>query len=218
MMDSRLQKEGRMELAIKALNNDQIKSVRAAAKAYNVPPSTLKHRIRGRVSRVDSTPNCQNLTSIEESVLLNWIISADERGLPPQYSTVRHMASILSQKQIGVNWVNRFIQRHDEVKARYSRRYDHQRALCEDPKIIQGWFNLVHNIIAKYGILEQDIYNFDETGFSMGMTSTSKVCLYQFFFFFCLLPVLIYNSLFFRSLPLKLQAAQKLYNQEIEIG
>ena len=29
---------------------------------------------------------------------------------------------------------------------------------------------------AKYGIVEQDIYNFDETGFSIGMTSTAKVC------------------------------------------
>lgn len=85
------------------------------------------------------------------------------------------MASILSQKPVGVNWVNRFIKRHDEIKTRYSRRYDHQRAVCEDPKIIQEWFNLVHNTIAKYGILEQDIYNFDETGFAMGMTSTTKV-------------------------------------------
>ena len=61
MMDSRLQKEGRMELAIKALNNDQIKSVQAAAKAYNVPPSTLKHHIHSHISHVDSTPNCQSM-------------------------------------------------------------------------------------------------------------------------------------------------------------
>ena len=38
------------------------------------------------------------------------------------------------------------------------------------------WFQLVQNTIAKYGIVEQDIYNFDETGFSVGMTSTAKVC------------------------------------------
>jgi hypothetical protein len=34
---------------------------------------------------------------------------------------------------------------------------------------------LVKNIIAKYGIEEQDIYNFDETGFQMGVISTIKV-------------------------------------------
>ncbi|KKA23088.1 hypothetical protein T310_2814 [Rasamsonia emersonii CBS 393.64] len=51
----------------------------------------------------------------------------------------------------------------------------HQRALCEDPKIINEWFQVVHNTIAKYGIAEQDIYNFDETSFMMGMISTAKV-------------------------------------------
>ena len=47
--------------------------------------------------------------------------------------------------------------------------------MCEDPVQIQGWFRLVQNIVAKYGILQEDIYNFDETGFSMGVISTSKV-------------------------------------------
>jgi hypothetical protein len=33
----------------------------------------------------------------------------------------------------------------------------------------------VENTIAKYGIRSDDIYNFDETGFMMGMISTRKV-------------------------------------------
>ena len=173
--DSAVQKEGRIILAIESFKKGQIKSIQSAAKAYNVSYTTLKYRIHGRASRVDSTPNGRKLNTTEESVLINWIISADQRGLPPRHNTVQHMASILSQKPVGVNWVNRFIKRHDEIKTRYSRRYDHQRAVCEDPKIIQEWFNLVHNTIAKYGILEQDIYNFDETGFAMGITSTTKV-------------------------------------------
>jgi DDE superfamily endonuclease. len=50
-----------------------------------------------------------------------------------------------------------------------------QRALCEDPKLIQAWFDQYCAIIAEYGIDDDDIYNFDETGFAMGITSTSKV-------------------------------------------
>ena len=34
---------------------------------------------------------------------------------------------------------------------------------------------LVRNIIAKYGIINLDIYNFDETRFLMGMLSHAKV-------------------------------------------
>ena len=55
------------------------------------------------------------------------------------------------------------------------RRYNYQRAKYEDPKIIGDWFTLVRNMIAKYGILDNDIYNFDETGFMMGIISTGIV-------------------------------------------
>jgi hypothetical protein len=30
-------------------------------------------------------------------------------------------------------------------------------------------------VVAKYGILEQDIYNFNEAGFTMGVIATTKV-------------------------------------------
>jgi hypothetical protein len=33
----------------------------------------------------------------------------------------------------------------------------------------------VQNIIAKHGILNEDIYNFNETGFQMGVIAAAKV-------------------------------------------
>jgi hypothetical protein len=41
--------------------------------------------------------------------------------------------------------------------------------------LIGLWFKLVEDTIAKYGVTEEDIFNFDETGFQMGVISTSKV-------------------------------------------
>ncbi|KKA21370.1 hypothetical protein T310_4620 [Rasamsonia emersonii CBS 393.64] len=38
-----------------------------------------------------------------------------------------------------------------------------------------AWFQQVYNTIEKYGILEQDIYNIDETGFQIGVILTVKV-------------------------------------------
>lgn len=55
------------------------------------------------------------------------------------------------------------------------RRYDYKRALCEDPDAINTWFQLVRNVVAKYSIVEADIYNFDKTGFMIGVISTGKV-------------------------------------------
>ncbi|KAL1954570.1 hypothetical protein VTO42DRAFT_1045 [Malbranchea cinnamomea] len=75
---------------------------------------------------------------------------------------------------VGQNWVRNFANRHEELK-KFSRKYDYQRALCEDPEVTRGWFKLVQNTIAKYGILPDDIYNFDETGFQMGVIATTRV-------------------------------------------
>jgi hypothetical protein len=58
---------------------------------------------------------------------------------------------------------------------RYQRKYSYQRAACEDPRNIGSWFELVQMTILEYGILDNDIYNFDETGFQMGVISTAKV-------------------------------------------
>jgi hypothetical protein len=92
---------------------------------------------------------------------------------------VREMANILlaerCQQTVGEKWVYNFVNRHDEVKARFSRRYNYERAKCEDPKVIQEWFECIQRTIMQYGILPEDIYNFDETGFAMGLISTTKV-------------------------------------------
>jgi len=76
---------------------------------------------------------------------------------------------------VGKNWTSNFINRRTELKTKFSRKYDYKRALCEDLVIIGDWFKLVRNMVAKYGILEEDIYNFDEAGFMIGVIATAKV-------------------------------------------
>ena len=76
---------------------------------------------------------------------------------------------------IGDKWVYNFIKCQDILKSRFSRRYNYQRAKCEDPKIIQEWFNSVQIIMMQHGIAYEDIYNFDETGYAMGLVATAKV-------------------------------------------
>jgi hypothetical protein len=49
------------------------------------------------------------------------------------------------------------------------------RALCEDPVLIRNWFQVVEETKAKYGICNDDIYNFDEAGFMIGKITTQLV-------------------------------------------
>ena len=106
----------------------------------------------------------------------------DTRGAPPRQSHVRDMANLLLTEQgstphqtVGTKWIYNFIQRTPELKTRLSRRYDYQRTQNEDINQIQGWFTLVSNTIAKYSIHSDDRYNFDETGFAMGMIAATRV-------------------------------------------
>ena len=173
-------KETRIQMALNAYKNSQYESLQKAASAYDVPRTTLRRRIAGIASRAEQPANCQKLSNTEESTLSKWILDMDKRGLPLQLSTVRHLAQLLVTARlpsttIGENWVNRYVQRHPELKSKYTRKYDYQRAKCEDPKLIQAWFTRVQETIQKYGILTEDIYNMDETGFQMGVASTAKV-------------------------------------------
>jgi hypothetical protein len=176
------QKEGRIALAVQAYKGGQFSSTKACADAYDISDATLRRRVKGIHARCDSVPSNRKLTTTEESTLIEWILSMDQRGLAPRSDTVRQMASLLLQKRsqdntltVGKQWVYNFVRRHDSLQSKYTRKYDYQRAKCEDPTIVRDWFRLVRNITEKYGILEEDIYNFDETGFQMGVISTAKV-------------------------------------------
>jgi SPX domain protein involved in polyphosphate accumulation len=76
---------------------------------------------------------------------------------------------------VGEKWVYNFINQHNKIKTQFSRRYNHQRAKYKDLKIIQEWFNHVQITIMQHGIALEDIYNFNETGFAMGLVATTKV-------------------------------------------
>ena len=175
-----VQKEDRLKLAIQAYQQGQFSSHRAAAKTYDVPRTTLQHRIAKIQPKLNSIAQNRLLTSTEEDSLIQWILSMEKRGMPPRIATVREMANLLVAQhkkpaKVGQLWVRNFVSRHDILKSKYNCKYDYQRAKCEDPELIRNWFQRVYATIAEYGILEDDIYNFDETGFQMGVISTAKV-------------------------------------------
>ena len=77
--------------------------------------------------------------------------------------------------QVGKNRVSNLVKRHDTLHTRFTRRYNHSCAKCEDPKIIREWFNILYEKMSKYGFAREDIWNFNKTGFAMGLCSTTKV-------------------------------------------
>lgn len=180
-----LSKEGRIALAIDSYKSGHSTSIPEAATTYEVSHTTLRARLQGRVSRQEMPSANLKLTNTEELTLVDWILSMDERGLPVRTTSIRDMANLLFQKrtgtdasstcQVGVQWPYNFVRRHDALRTRYNWNNDYKRALCEDPTVIRDWFRFVRNTAVKYRIQDVDIYNFDETGFQMGVISTAKV-------------------------------------------
>src|SRR3984957_1068802 len=171
--------ESQLVLAIQAMQKDSTLRPRAAARIYSVDHRKLGQRLLGIPSRRDILANSRKLTDLEESVLVQHILDLAAKGFPPRMSVVEDMANRLlatrDAPRVGTRWASNFVKRRPELQTRFQRKYDYQRAKCEDLEVIRGWFKLVRNTIAKYRICEEDIYNFDETGFMMGVISTGMV-------------------------------------------
>ena len=79
-------------------------------------------------------------------------------------------------RPVGQKWVSRFIKTQPELQTKWDRKLHSQRALCEDPVRISAWYKLVEETRQAYGIQDIDTYNFNETGFMIGVgSSLSKV-------------------------------------------
>ncbi|KAM4065836.1 DDE superfamily endonuclease [Hirsutella rhossiliensis] len=93
--DQSVPREERVLLAVRAYQQGQFKSTRKAAAAYDVPQSTVSDRLRGVIRRRDVQMNNLKLTATEETALVQWILSMDERGMPPTVAYTRRMANLL---------------------------------------------------------------------------------------------------------------------------
>ena len=72
---NRTEQEGRILLAIQAIQKQEITSIREAARHFKVPRSTLRDRLNGYTNRSESRANNHKLTEIEEESLQKWILS-----------------------------------------------------------------------------------------------------------------------------------------------
>lgn len=182
-----VEQEGRILLAIKSIQNGRISTIAAAARSFNVPRTTLADRIKGIPNLYEARATGHKFTQLEEESIQDWLISMDQRGAALTIAMLRDMANLLLQHRgdhtpqtVGKNWPTQYIKQHPGLTSRFSRKYDYKRALMEDPNTIIEWFKLVEKTISQYGITSDDIYDFDESGFAMGVSATTKVITQSF--------------------------------------
>ncbi|CAK5273436.1 unnamed protein product [Mycena citricolor] len=161
--------EVRYELALVSIREGGM-SLRAAAKKYYVPRSTLSRRMNGARSRQDGHEDQQLLTKPTEAGVCG------QRGMPMSLKTVEDLGTQLAGRPVGRSWAQRFKSRHaNELTVRWTQQLEKCRANNLNTTTVNQYFDLLGNTIEKYDIKPSNIYNMDEKGIQLGLSGRAQV-------------------------------------------
>ena len=174
--------------AIEYAKSTRCKSVFDASIKFNVPYSTLKHRVKGRVSRRQSRQPLQKLLPASETELVRWITELTVTGYSPSHTVVREMAEIIRARQeeieleiptitpLGGDWVRNFVRRHPELKTVVGKTIDKARIKGTSVTALQNWFDAFEKVVINDDdVRPENVYNMDESGFSIGTINAMRV-------------------------------------------
>ena len=183
--------EERIAKAVIAIKEKKVKSAYAAAKEFDVNRRTLMNRLHGGVSHAEGHELTQLLSSTEEKALIVWCKHVAARGSPAWHQLVREMAweiltrhvasvntdgmQLVNMPSSGKDWVKRFVLRHPEVKTTISAKIDLTRWKDSTPEVLYSWFDAFNDTCRKFRFDNKNIYNMDETRFSIGTSQCNRV-------------------------------------------
>jgi hypothetical protein len=146
------------------------------ARKYGVKSTTLARRHKGVSTSLNTRfQNQQALHPQQEQELLQYIKQLNRRGLPPTRAMIRNFASQIARREVGVNWVDRFVKRHpDNLISKWTTGIDNSRHKADSGRKYSLYFNLLHEKIEQYHVEPRHIYNMDEKGFLLGVLGRSK--------------------------------------------
>lgn len=159
-------------------------SYRKAALLAGCKHDTLRYRFLGKrqpLATVKRNATATLLCEQTEKELVNWLIFLDDWDTPVTYDIVREKALKLARirnpdvEKIGSKWIQRFLKRQPEIRGRLSAQLDRDRAKAGNAKVLRDFYAKWHDIIVRFGIRPEDIYNFDEKGVLIGRTSRQWV-------------------------------------------
>jgi DDE superfamily endonuclease/Tc5 transposase DNA-binding domain len=172
--------EQKIAQALEDLDNQRFPSVRAAAKAHNIPPTTLNRRIKGGISKQEARTTQQLLSQHQEELLVKWILDLEAGGFAPSHGQIREMAALVSKdsggpENIGVNWVHRFLKRWPRIHTKTGVKIDAQRLQNTTPEALEAWFKQFKAVQTTNQVELVDTWNMDETGTALGVCTNQTV-------------------------------------------
>jgi len=153
---------------VKSNISDVIRKIKAST-GVDLPYHTVRNRLQGKHIPPQQAHVSQQLLSPEaEKVLVDWIIFLSDIGHPLSKRTIRKKAEALCGKKPSKSWIIYFLRRHPEIRLGKPSGLDPKRAQAFNKPTVHKHFDLLLEIIRKYEIPIQNIYNMDEKGCQRG--------------------------------------------------
>jgi hypothetical protein len=168
-----------IQKAIAAIDSQDAKgqlSYRAAAKRFGVNRTTLSRHHRGiQTTNAGAHQNAMHLSPQQEKELVGYIKGLTDKALPPTREMIRNFASAVSKWEVSDAWVTRFLRRNDaQFTSKLTTGMDRNRHKADSEYSYRLYFELLHEKIREYDVDVGHIYNMDEKGFMIGVTSRTK--------------------------------------------
>ena len=142
-----------------------------AAQRRGVPRTTLIDRLNGQTAVKEQIQPGQRLSKNQEDKLAFWILRQESLGYAPSRRQIRACVMGLlnqqgDQRELGRNWVARFIERCPDLKTKIGRRQEAKRFDSFTPKAVHWYFDIREG---QYGwIRPENTVNVDEGGIMIG--------------------------------------------------
>ena len=171
--------EGRIQEAIDAIRTRQNTSRRAIAKEFHVPEERLRSRLNGHPpkSAVRGLHN-RALKPDQDLALRLYLQKLDEMGAQARRHMIQRTANTILrqsgplailQKPLDSQWAKRWLDRQPDFYKIRRKPIAAARKNAEDMELLQAHFQRYKELCGQYGIQLADRWNFDETGFRIGM-------------------------------------------------
>lgn len=182
--------EKKVQEALLGLESGKYANPHVAAQALGISTSTMNRRANGGLSRQEANEPNQFLTAGEEAALVQWITQATASGYPVRHALLRDMALEIKKERAttvndksetlvvytptGKEWSQQFLHRHPQLKTIIVRSIEASRLKETTPEIVGKFFEIFKNTVQEEGILDENIYNMDESGNSIGTIQAAR--------------------------------------------
>jgi hypothetical protein len=146
-------------------------------KIDDVAVSTRWHRAHGRQTRRQRAVRQQLLTPQQEKALVDHLLQLHRNGYLARVKHLRSLMGILmaNGQEPAKDWPQAFYKRHPELKAVSMKAIDWQRHEKNIRAKVEHWFEIMNKQLSQRDIVQENVYNMDETGVLLSDLNTVKV-------------------------------------------